>query len=158
MKTIILSMIFSICLVSSGFAQCEDGQGGGGNGGMGDTGQMDTGRGSAQGPMYDPSTVDTVDGTLLAMDTVAVSGQENMISMLIKSDQIDSVIIILGPQSFLDEVKFMLNPDDTLQVIGSRMQVDGREFVIAAQIQRGNDVWILRDENGVPMWSGRRDQ
>jgi hypothetical protein len=32
----------------------------------------------------------------------------------------------------------------------------GAPTIIAAEIKKGDSVIILRDENGVPVWSGRR--
>ena len=45
--------------------------------------------------------------------------------------------------------------NDLIIVTGSRVTVDGKPAIIAAQIKKGDDILKLRDQNGIPMWSGR---
>lgn len=46
--------------------------------------------------------------------------------------------------------------NDTIAMTGSRVMMDAKPAIIAAQIKKGDEVLKLRDENGVPAWSGGR--
>ncbi len=39
---------------------------------------------------------------------------------------------------------------------GSRVTIDGKQAVIAAEVKKGADTRVLRDAAGVPAWSGTR--
>lgn len=43
-----------------------------------------------------------------------------------------------------------------VEVKGSRVTVEGKPSIIAAELKKGDDVLILRDTGGIPAWSGWR--
>jgi hypothetical protein len=48
---------------------------------------------------------------------------------------------------------------DKIEVKGSRITYQGKPAIIAAEIHKGDEVLMLRDANGIPMWAGwRRNQ
>ena len=49
---------------------------------------------------------------------------------------------------------------DAVTVTGSRVTMNGKPVIIAAQVKKGNETLKLRNDNGVPVWSarGRRGQ
>ena len=66
--------------------------------------------------------------------------------------------IHVGPSWYLENQEIEIKPNDTLKIVGSRIIFDGKPAIIAAQITKGETTVKLRDENGFPMWSGRRKQ
>ena len=44
---------------------------------------------------------------------------------------------------------------DTLEVVGSILDDDGKSYMVARELKKGSKVVKLRDERGVPVWSGR---
>lgn len=40
--------------------------------------------------------------------------------------------------------------------MGSRISFEGNPAIIAAEVKKGDEVLKLRDEKGVPFWSGWR--
>ncbi|MEJ2365960.1 MAG: DNA-binding protein, partial [Deltaproteobacteria bacterium] len=52
------------------------------------------------------------------------------------------------------EVK--IAPGDEIEVKGSRVTFDGKPAIIAAEVKKGNEVLVLRDASGFPLWSGWR--
>jgi hypothetical protein len=45
-----------------------------------------------------------------------------------------------------------------VEVRGSRVTMGGKPVIIAAEVRKGDAVLTLRDDQGVPMWSGWRRQ
>jgi hypothetical protein len=45
---------------------------------------------------------------------------------------------------------------DKIEVKGSRITFDGKPAIIAAEVKKGDDVLVLRDASGLPVWSGWR--
>jgi hypothetical protein len=58
--------------------------------------------------------------------------------------------IHLGPLWFMVKETPRIEVNDTITVTGSRMMLDGRPVVIAADIAKGNALLKLRQNDGVP--------
>jgi hypothetical protein len=56
----------------------------------------------------------------------------------------------------LEKQALQVVANDTIAMTGSRVMMDAKPAIIAAQIKKGDEVLKLRDENGVPAWSGGR--
>ena len=54
--------------------------------------------------------------------------------------------------SYIDKQTPKIETNDTITVTGSRVTVDEKPAIIAAQVKKGNEVLNLRDENGIPVW------
>ncbi len=65
----------------------------------------------------------------------------------------ETIPVHLGPAWYIDKQTPHIETNDTISVIGSRVTMDGKPAIVAAQIKKGNEVLKLRDDNGVPVWS-----
>jgi hypothetical protein len=72
--------------------------------------------------------------------------------LLVKTDA-DTVLIHLGPTTFLKQKGIKINEGDALQVVGARIARDDSEMVLAREIRRGTNAWTLRDPTGQPLWA-----
>jgi hypothetical protein len=45
-----------------------------------------------------------------------------------------------------------------MRIRGSRVVIDGRPVVIAAELAKGDRVLVLRDEKGYPAWAAWRQR
>ena len=63
----------------------------------------------------------------------------------------------LGPESWLARHNFMLAPGDQVTITGSRINRLRQSFLIAGKVQKGNQVLLLRDDNGRPLWTRSRN-
>ena len=105
--------------------------------------------------MYDPKTVETITGQVLSVDSVSMMGGRYMgVHLSLKTDK-DTTDISLGPTWYIEkqEPKFVKN--DTIQVTGSRITIQGKQVVMAAQVKKGDKTLKLRDDSGMPAWGGR---
>ena len=66
----------------------------------------------------------------------------------------ETLEVHLGPTAFLNEKKLAIAKGDTLEIIGSRVTVDGDRVFIAKAVKKGDSTWTLRDATGLPLWRG----
>ena len=116
-----------------------------------------TGTGGAS-PMYDVKTETTITGTVESVDTDTGAGGRGCCAggthLMVKTDK-ETHAVHVGPTAYLAEKGITLAKGDTLEILGSRVTMDGASVVIARQIKRGDTTWTLRDASGRPLWSGR---
>jgi len=62
----------------------------------------------------------------------------------------------LGPEWYIERQDVPLERGDTIEVKGSRISFEGKPALVAAEVRKGADVLKLRDDAGVPVWSGWR--
>ena len=110
-------------------------------------------------PMYDPKTEMTIAGSVESVENVAgtaARGPNGLggTHLVVKSDK-DSFAVHVGPTAYLAEKKITLAKGDKVEILGSRVTIDGKTVLIARQIRKGDETWTLRDASGRPAWSGR---
>jgi hypothetical protein len=114
------------------------------------------GMGSAYNRMYDPKTIETIKGEVLSVDQVTpAKGMRAGIHLMVKTDK-DTISVHLGPSWYIENQDVKILPKDTLEITGSRITFQGKPALIASEVKKGEEILKLRDENGVPLWSGWR--
>ena len=125
-------------------AQAQPGRGGGGPG--------------AYDRVYDPTKVETVRGTITAIDRRTAWRPGRMgIHLTVKTAK-ETLPVHLGPAWFIDNLEPPLAVGQAITVKGSRVSFGGKPAIIAASIDRGAETVTLRDEAGRPVWAGWRRQ
>jgi hypothetical protein len=105
---------------------------------------------------YDPKTVETVEGKVLSVEKTPSKGRGYGVHLTLQTEK-ETISVHLGPGWYLEKQTPHIEANDTITVTGSRVTIDGKPVIIAAQVKKGNEVLKLRDDNGVPAWSrGRR--
>jgi hypothetical protein len=138
-----------ILTLSVGFAQEILAQGG-----MKWKGSGGWGMGSTYSRMYDTKTVETVSGEVVSVDTmVPMKGMSNGVHLNLKTDK-GTISVHLGPAWFIEKQDITIEPKDRVEVKGSRITLEGKPALIAAEVKKGDEVLMLRDEKGFPFWSG----
>ena len=124
--------------------------------GRGRTGAGGWGAGSVYNRMYDVRTVETIAGEVTRVDEfVPIQGVYPGIHITLATDS-ESVSVHLGPAWFLENQDGAIVVGDAVIVTGSRIVYQGAPAIIAASVQRDDQVLQLRDPRGVPVWSGWR--
>jgi hypothetical protein len=114
------------------------------------------GMGSAYNRMFDPKTVETIRGEVLSIDQVTpTKGMRRGIHLMVKTDK-ETLSVHLGPSWYIENQDVKILPKDTLEITGSRITFQGKPALIAAEVKKGDEILKLRDENGIPLWSGWR--
>lgn len=153
MKTNIVSVtmtIFLVMLLISTLSYARPWMGCRGSGGWG--------TGGAYGRLYDPKTVETINGEVVSLEQITpYKGMSYGVHMLVKTDK-GAVSVHLGPVWYLENQDVKLEPKDKVTITGSRITFDGKPAIIAAEVKKGDDVLVLRNVAGIPVWAGWRRQ
>ncbi|ABQ27617.1 hypothetical protein [Geotalea uraniireducens] len=114
------------------------------------------GMGGAYQRMYNPATVETVSGEVVAVDKVTpMKGMGAGIHLQLKTGK-ETISVHLGPSWFIERLDVKIEKGDKVEVKGSRVTVASKPAIIAAEMKKGDSVLRLRDDNGVPVWAGWR--
>jgi hypothetical protein len=106
--------------------------------------------------MYNLKTVETVAGEITAIDTLtSAKGRSYGVHLMLKTDK-ESIFVHLGPGWYLEKQDAKIELKDKVEIKGSRITFEGKPAIIAAEVKKGDSILKLRDDNGVPVWSGRR--
>lgn len=140
----LLVTLSALLVVSLALAQPWKGWRGSGGWGMGTQYQR----------MYDPATVETISGAVEAVDkTTPMRGMHYGVHLLVKTAK-ETISVHLGPGWYLERLDTKIEKGDEIQVKGSRVTMMGNPAIIAAEVKKGDAVLKLRDDNGIPVWSG----
>jgi hypothetical protein len=80
----------------------------------------------------------------------AVSDEQGT-HLVLRTNQ-GKLFVHLGPARFLRTQQFVISPNDQVSVIGTPVHYQGQDAMLAREITRGNEVLILRDHQGTPVW------
>jgi hypothetical protein len=118
------------------------------------------GQGRRQGtPVYDTKTEATLNGTIEAVETIEPAGRSGRRSVggthLTFKTATETLEVHLGPTGFLKEKKIAVAKGDEIELLGSRVSIDGEPVILVREIKKGTETWTLRDASGRPLWSAR---
>lgn len=119
---------------------------------MGQGGQM-----GKMGPgmhHYDKSTETTLTGEVTeVLDQEHGAGMGLHLTVEANSQLYD---IALGPASWVEQQGFEFQKGDKVEITGSDVQLKEQHLLLAREITKDGKVLKLRDEDGLPLWSGRK--
>jgi hypothetical protein len=101
---------------------------------------------------YDAKTVETIQGRVLSIEKTTLPKRRGYWVDLMLQTGNGTIAVELGPAWFIDKHTPRIEANDTITVTGSRVTLDGRSTIVAADITRGNELLKLRDNNGVAFW------
>jgi hypothetical protein len=112
---------------------------------------------SGGGPsgLYNPNTVVTVSGIVIARTPPSPKGLPQLVYLTLKSGT-GKITVFLGPDLYVDKLPVQIQNLDRIQVTGSEITWEGKPVILAATIIKGDQVLKLREPNGVPVWGGQR--
>jgi len=142
----VLALLFAV----DSFAQMGQGYKWHGSGGWG----MET----PYQRQYDPAKVETIKGTVEAVEMVTpMKGMYKAVALMVKTGS-ETIAVHLGPEWYIGRLDVKILKGDTVEVKGSRVSFAGKPAMIAAEIKKDDIVLVLRNEAGVPVWAGWRRQ
>jgi hypothetical protein len=103
-------------------------------------------------PDYDAKTVETIGGKVLSIEKTTPAKKRGYWIDLILQTQKETIAVQLGPDWYIDKQTPRIEANDTITVVGSRVTMDGRPAIVAADITKGNELLKLRENNGIPVW------
>lgn len=113
------------------------------------------GSGNGAGRVYDPSTVESISGTVSDIRYVenGCCNYKNGVHATLKIGE-KYMAVHLGPRWYLDE-KIEIKKNDRLEVTGSKIKFGNDYAMIAKTIKKGTKEIKLREDDGTPLWAGR---
>jgi hypothetical protein len=84
-----------------------------------------------------------------------MKGMSSGVHLMVKTEK-ETVSVHLGPAWYIENQDVKIEPKDKVEIKGSRVTFEGKPAIIAAEIKKGDETLRLRDDAGVPAWSGWR--
>ncbi len=72
---------------------------------------------------------------------------------LVLNTDTGNLIVHLGPSSYISAEGFSLAKGDALEIIGSKVKLNGQDVLLAREVKKDGKVLTLRDAKGFPMGS-----
>ena len=91
------------------------------------------------------------------MRSEPMKGMSYGVHLTVKTDK-ETIPVHLGPAWYIENQEMKIAAKDKVEVKGSRITLKGKPALIASEVRKGDEVLILRDANGFPVWSGWRHQ
>ncbi len=114
------------------------------------------GMGQRYQQMYDPESVETLSGEVVGVERIRPMERMSYgVHILLKTEE-ETIPVHLGPVWYIQRQDVRIKKGDKIEVTGSRVMMRGKPTIIASEVKKGDEVLILRDESGVPVWSGWR--
>ncbi len=106
--------------------------------------------------MYDPTKLVTISGKVESVSRVIpMKGMGSGIHILLKTEK-ETFSVHLGPAWYIERQDIKVVAGDSIEVTGSKVTIEGLPAIIAAEVKKGENILILRDSAGYPVWAGWR--
>jgi hypothetical protein len=103
-------------------------------------------------PPYNAAAETTVSGVVEeTREFFCGVSDEQGLHLVLRTNQ-GKVMVHVAPARFLRSQQITINPNDQVSVVGTRVNYQGQESMLAREITRGNEVLVLRDHEGRPLW------
>jgi hypothetical protein len=106
---------------------------------------------SNAGPKYDTANQVKIKGVI--QDVKDTPGVLAGTHITVKTET-GTVVVYVGPADFLADIDTSFKAGDQVEVVGAKNTGPEGEEVLAKEITVGSNTTTLRDDNGVPVWSG----
>jgi hypothetical protein len=146
-KKIFGLMIVTVFILTASLAIAGPGYWGGrGSGGWG--------MGSPYQGIYNPATVETITGEVVGIEqTVPMKRMNQGIALVVKTGK-ETLTVHLGPTWYLERLDTKIVKGDKVEIKGARTTLAGKPIMLAAEVKKDDNVLVLRDASGVPVWAG----
>ena len=104
---------------------------------------------------YNAKTVETVMGEVKLIKQLPgrMEGMIGIHAMLETGSE--TIEVHMGPSSYLTKQSLQIKEGDTIEVTGSRITHNDKPAILAKEVKRGDEMLILRNEQGKPNWRGK---
>jgi hypothetical protein len=114
------------------------------------------GSGGAYHRMYNPQTVESITGEVVSVEQITpTKGMSSGVHLMLKTEK-ETISVHLGPVWYIENQDVKIEPKDSVGIKGSRVTFEGKPAIIAAEVKKGGETLTLRDDAGLPVWSGWR--
>jgi hypothetical protein len=119
-------------------------------------GKRSASEGWPMGRMYNPNTVEKLDGKIESIEKVTAGRMDIPARVLLKlKTSKGTETIYLGPDWYLEKQDLKLSPGDYIQVRGSRITMGDKVVILPNEIIKNSKKAIFWDDQGRPSWRGQ---
>lgn len=104
------------------------------------------------GPKYDLQTEAKIKGNIVDVK-LPPKGSEKMIVHLMLKSGADTLDIYLCPKSFMDDMGMDFAKGDDISLTGSKVKEADADLILAREVVKGNNTFVMRDAKGAPVWN-----
>jgi hypothetical protein len=108
--------------------------------------------GKPAGPRYDPATEVRLKGVITEVKEFECPVSGGMGAHLTLKTADKSVMVHIALSKFLKDYEMSFEKGQEVEVLGSKVMMDGEEVILARQVTRGQSTFTFRDEKGKPLW------
>ncbi|NLW31257.1 MAG: DNA-binding protein [Fibrobacter sp.] len=92
-------------------------------------------------------------GKITEIDTITpMQDMGSGIQLKLKGDR-EEYIVHLGPAWFIIHQDMSLGINETVEIKGCKVAINGKPVIMAAELRRKDNILYLRDQDGIPYWS-----
>jgi hypothetical protein len=103
-------------------------------------------------PKYDLQTESKIRGTIEEVKLPPKGSTKEIVHLLLKNGP-DNMDVYLCPKSFMDEMGMDFTKGDEITLTGSKVKQGETDLVLARELVKGNNTFVLRDAKGSPVWN-----
>jgi len=103
-------------------------------------------------PKYDLQSEAKFKGIVEELKLPPKGSEKQIIYMRMKKGD-DTIDIYLCPKTFFDDMSMAFAKGDEITLTGSKVKQGEAEVILAREVMKGNDTFVLRDEKGGPVWT-----
>lgn len=99
--------------------------------------------------LYNIATESTLKGVVRAVEDYTCAVSESEIGRHLRLQTATGMVEVhLAPARVMRSQKFTFSPGDQIEVLGSKLSLQGQDSIIAREITRGNESFFIRDREG----------
>ena len=106
-------------------------------------------------PKYNLQTETKMNATVEEVKLPPKGSEKEVAHLLVKTGT-DTADVYLCPKSFLDDMGVSFSKGDEIALTGSKVKQGEADLILAREVVKGNDTFVLRDDKGNPVWSWHR--
>jgi hypothetical protein len=104
-------------------------------------------------PQYDPAAETTWKATVVdVIDRQCPMSGGLGSHLMVKLFDGSTIEVHLATTKFVKSFDLVFNKGDKIEVVGVKVQFEGKETIFAREVTRGSETFVFRDKSGVPVW------
>jgi|SRR5579862_1366880 len=104
-------------------------------------------------PAYDRAAEATFAGTVLDVINRQCPMSGGIGShLMVKLSDGKVIEVHLAAAKFLKNFDLAFNKGEKIEIVGVKLQFEGKETIFAREVTRGSETFVFRDKTGAPVW------
>jgi len=115
---------------------------------------QDQPRNNSAAPKYDLQAETKIKGDVDEVKLFTLGTRKDFVELVVKNGE-SKIEVYVCPKPFQDEMAITITKGDTLTITGAKAKHEDSDVILAREVVRGQDTFLLRDNKGNPIWDSR---